>query len=217
MIHPQYVAKCISDIAKDDAIFSCDVGTPTIWSARYLKMNGKRRLLGSFNHGSMANALAQSIGAQVTFPQRQIVALCGDGGFTMLMGDLITLSQMNLPVKVVIFNNGALDFVELEMKSAGFLNFGTDLKNPNFEAMANAMGIYAKRVTSSSELKDSLHDAFSHQGPALIDVVTNRFELELPPKISASQAKGFSMYVLKALLDGRGKDIVEVTKTNLWR
>jgi pyruvate dehydrogenase (quinone) len=180
-------------------------------------MNGKRRLLGSFNHGSMANTLAQSIGAKVTFPQRQVVDLCRDGGFTMLMGDLITLSQKNLPFKVVIFNNGAQDFVELEMKSVGFLNYGTDLKHPNFAAMANAIGIYAKRVSNPADLKGAFEDVFSHPGPALLDVVTNRFELAIPPEINASKVKGFSLYVLKSLIDGCGEDILEVTTTNLWR
>ena len=217
LIHPQYVAKCVSEIADEDAIFSCDVGTATIWAARYLKMNGKRRLLGSFNHGSMANALSQAIGAQAAFPNRQAVAMCGDGGFTMLMGDFITLAQMGLPVKVVIFNNGTLGFVELEMKAGGFLNFGTDLKNPDFAAMSNAMGIYGKRVEHSNELEEALHSAFSHKGPALVDVVTNRMELAMPPEISAEQIKGFSLYMSRAIIDGRGAEVIELVKSNLWR
>lgn len=217
LIHPQYLAKCVSDLASEDTIFSCDVGTPTVWAARYLKMNGKRRLLGSFNHGSMANALAQSIGAQIAFPDRQVIALCGDGGFTMLMGDLITLSQSKLPVKVIIFNNGVLGFVELEMKAGGFLNFGTDLKNPDFGAMATAMGIYGKRVTDPGDLDAALQEAFAHPGPAVIDVVTNRMELAMPPAIKAEQIKGFSLYTAKAIMDGRGAEVFELVKTNLWR
>lgn len=217
LIHPQYLAKCVSQIAEDDAIFSCDVGTATVWAARYVKMNGKRQLLGSFNHGSMANALSQSIGAQATFPSRQVIALCGDGGLTMLMGDLITLTQMNLPVKVIIFNNGALDFVELEMKSAGFLTFGTDLKNPNFADMANAMGIYGKRVENAADLETTLKDVLSHPGPAILDVVTNRLELAMPPTIQAEQVKGFSLYLLKAIMSGRGTEVMEMAKSNLWR
>ncbi|MDQ5883965.1 MAG: hypothetical protein QG556_302 [Pseudomonadota bacterium] len=216
-IHPQYLAKCVSDCAKEDTIFSCDVGTATVWTARYVKMNGKRRLLGSFNHGSMANALSQAIGAQATFPNRQVVALCGDGGFSMLMGDFITLAQLNLPVKVIVFNNGALDFVELEMKSAGFMTFGTDLKNPNFADMSNAMGIHAKRVEDASALESALQNVLSHPGPALLDVVTNRLELAMPPAIQIEQAKGFSLYVMKALLDGRGKEVLDMATTNLWR
>lgn len=217
LIHPQYVAKCVSEIAAEDTIFSCDVGTPTVWAARYLKMNGKRRLLGSFNHGTMANALSQAIGAQATFPDREVVALCGDGGFTMLMGDFITLAQCKLPIKVIIFNNGVLGFVELEMKAGGFLNFGTDLQNPDFGAMANAMGIYGKRVTDPGDLAGALRDAFAHPGPALIDVVTNRMELAMPPAIKAEQIKGFSLYTAKAIMDGRGAEVFELAKTNLWR
>ncbi len=217
LIHPQYVAKCISDLATEDAVFCCDVGTPSVWAARYLQMNGKRRLLGSFNHGSMANALSQAIGAQTAFPKRQTIAMCGDGGFTMLMGDFITLAQMGLPVKVVIFNNGTLGFVELEMKAAGFLNFGTDLKNPDFAAMANAIGIYGKRVVNSNELEDALQSAFAHKGPVLVDVVTNRMELAMPPAITAEQIKGFSLYMTKAIMDGRGSEVIELAKSNLWR
>ncbi len=217
LIHPQYLAKCVSEIATDDAIFSCDVGTPTVWAARYLKMNGKRRLLGSFNHGTMANALSQCIGAQATFPNRQIVSLCGDGGFTMLMGDFITLAQSKLPIKVIIFNNGVLGFVELEMKAGGFLDFGTDLQNPDFAAMANAMGIYGKRVTDPGDLVTVLRDAFAHPGPALIDVVTNRMELAMPPTITSEQIKGFSLYTTKAIMDGRGAEVFELAKSNLWR
>ncbi len=140
-IHPQYLAKMLSDAAAEDAVFTCDVGMCTVWAARYLKMNGKRRLLGSFNHGSMANAMPQAIGAQAAFPGRQVISLSGDGGFTMLMGDLLTLTQMELPVKVVVFHNSKLSMVDLEMKSAGYLPTGVDLKNPNFAKMAEAVGI----------------------------------------------------------------------------
>src|SRR5262249_10902665 len=140
-IHPQQVAKALSHHAAEDAIFTCDVGLPTVWAARYLRMNGKRRLLGSFWHGSMANAMAQSIGAQAAFPGRQVVAMSGDGGFAMLMGDVLTLTQRSLPVKIVVFNNSSLGFVELEQKATGFLDHGTTLVNPNFAAMANAIGV----------------------------------------------------------------------------
>jgi pyruvate dehydrogenase (quinone) len=181
VIHPQYVAKVVDQLATEDAVFTCDVGTPTIWAARYLTMNGKRRLLGSFSHGSMANALPQAIGAQSAFPGRQVVSLSGDGGLAMLMGDLLTLKQLNLPVNVVVFNNGALAFIELEMKAAGILNFATDLHNPNFAEVAMAIGLFGARVESPEELGGALKDAFAHDGPALIDVVTNRQELSMPP------------------------------------
>ncbi len=216
-IHPQHLARLVSETAKEDTIFTCDVGTPTVWAARYLKMNGKRRLIGSFNHGSMANALAQAIGAQASHPDREVVALCGDGGFAMLMGDFITLTQQKLPVKVVIFNNGTLGFVEMEMKANGFLNTGTDLINPNFAKMAEAMGIYAIRVEDPNELEDALKKAFAHKGPVLVDVVTNRMELVMPPKVKMQEVKGFNLYLLKAIIDGRGTDVVDLAKTNLWR
>ncbi|MCW5588706.1 MAG: ubiquinone-dependent pyruvate dehydrogenase [Legionellales bacterium] len=216
-IHPQYAMKAISETAQDDAIFSCDVGTVTLWAARYLKMNGKRRLLGSFNHGSMANALSQAIGAKAAFPNRQVVALCGDGGFAMLMGDILTLMQMKLPIKVIIFNNGSLGFVELEMKASGLLDFGTDLQNPNFAQMAQAMGIEGIRVEDPSEVYPALETALKTPTPAVIDIVTNRSELAMPPKITGEQIKGFSLYLTKAILNGRGDEILELVKTNLWR
>ncbi len=217
LIHPQYLAKSVSELAAKDAIFTCDVGTPTVWAARYLKMNGKRRLLGSFNHGTMANALSQAIGAQATFPERQTIALCGDGGLSMLLGDFLTLGQMNLCVKVIVFNNGCLGFVDLEMKASGFLSFGTDLHNPDFAKMANSMGIYAQRVEDSNQLEGRLSDVLAHPGPALLDVVTNSLELVLPPSLKAEQVKGFSLYLLKAIMDGRGSEVLELTKSNLWR
>jgi pyruvate dehydrogenase (quinone) len=216
-IRPQHLAHAISEAAKDDAVFTCDVGTPTVWAARYLKMNGKRRLIGSFNHGSMANALAQAIGAQSAYPGRQVVAMCGDGGFSMLMGDLITLTQQHLPIKVIIFNNSSLGFVELEMKANGFLNEGTDLVNPDFAAMAKAMGIHGQRVEEPEELEEALKQAFEHDGPAVLDVVTNRLELILPPKIELQQVTGFSLYLLKAIIDGRGTEVIDLAKTGLWR
>ena len=145
-IHPQYVAKLIDEMASPEAIFTCDVGTPTIWAARYLHMNGKRRLIGSFTHGSMANALPQAIGAQKTFPDRQVICLSGDGGFSMLMGDFISLKQLKLPIKVVVFNNSSLSFVELEMKAAGFLAHATDLIDTDFSKLAEAVGILGLRA-----------------------------------------------------------------------
>jgi pyruvate dehydrogenase (quinone) len=216
-IHPQYIAKVVNQLASEDTVFTCDVGTPTIWAARYLTMNGKRRLLGSFNHGSMANALPQAIGAQAAFPRRQVVSLSGDGGLAMLMGDLLTLKQLNLPVKVVVFNNGALAFIELEMKAAGILDFGTDLSNPNFAEVAKAMGLFGARVEYPEELGGALKEAFAHDGPALIDVVSNRQELSMPPTIELKQALGFSLWMARAVLNGRGDEIIDMAKTNLIR
>ncbi|KAG4078614.1 hypothetical protein HA402_008978 [Bradysia odoriphaga] len=216
-IHPQYLAQQISNSATDDAIFTCDVGTPTVWAARYLQMNGKRRLLGSFNHGSMANAMPQAIGAQATEPDKQVIAMCGDGGFTMLMGDFLSLAQLQLPVKVVVFNNSVLGFVAMEMKAGGYLTDGTDLHNPDFAAIANAAGIKGIRVEKASELDAALQELLAHPGPALLDVVTAKQELAMPPQIKFEQAKGFSLYMLRAIINGRGDEVVELAKTNWLR
>jgi pyruvate dehydrogenase (quinone) len=216
-IHPQYLTKMLSDAAADDAIFTCDVGMSTVWAARYLKMNGKRRLLGSFNHGSMANAMPQAIGAQAAFPGRQVISLSGDGGFTMLMGDLLTLTQMDLPVKIVVFDNSKLSMVDMEMASGGYLPIGTDLKNPNFAKMAEAIGIQGIRVEDPADLEQGVKRALAHPGPALLDVMTNPEELSMPPKITLDQAYGFSLFMLKAVLSGRGSEVVELAKTNLFR
>jgi pyruvate dehydrogenase (quinone) len=217
LIHPQQVAKAVSDHAAEDAVFTCDVGLPTVWAARYLTMNGKRRLVGSFWHGSMANAMAQGIGAQAAFPGRQVVSLSGDGGFTMLMGDFLTLSQHRLPLKVVVFNNGALGFIELEQKSTGFLTFGTELQNPNFAAMAEAIGMRGIRLEDPAEVGEGIAAALAHDGPVLVDAVVNRTELAMPPSITLEMAKGFTLYMVKALISGRGDEIVDLAKTNLWR
>jgi len=183
-IHPQQIAKAISDHAADDAVFTCDVGLPTVWAARYLAMNGKRRLLGSFWHGSMANAMAQTIGAQSGFPGRQVISLSGDGGFAMLMGDFLSLAQLRLPVKVVVFNNGVLGFIELEQKSTGFLATGTELQNPNFAAMAEAVGVRGVRLEDPGEVESGIAAALAHDGPVLVDAVVNRTELAMPPAVT---------------------------------
>lgn len=214
-IHPQYLTKVLSDAAAEDAVFTFDVGTPTIWAARYLKMNGRRRLVGSLSHGSMANAMAQAIGIQAAQPDRQVVSLSGDGGFTMLMGDLITLKQQRLPVKVVVFNNGVLGFVSMEMKAGGFVDAGTDLENPDFAATARAMGIHARRVEDPGELPQAASEMLAHDGPALLDVVTAKNELSMPPTISAEQVKGFSLWVLRAVMSGHGREVIDLATTNL--
>jgi pyruvate dehydrogenase (quinone) len=216
-IHPQYVAKIVNDVAAHDAIFTCDVGTPTLWAARYLQMNGSRRLLGSFSHASMANALPQAIGAQEVFPKRQVICLSGDGGFTMLMGDFLSLKQLNLPVKIVVFNNGALSFVELEMKAAGLLPHGTGLVDTDFSKMAEAAGILGLRAELPEQVKPMLSQALEHNGPALVDVVVNRQELLIPPTIKLAEIRGFTLYMIKAVLSGRGDEVVDLAKTNLFR
>jgi pyruvate dehydrogenase (quinone) len=217
LLHPQQVAKAISDQAAADAVFTCDVGLPTVWAARYLTMNGKRRLLGSFWHGSMANAMAQAIGAQAAFPKRQVISLSGDGGFTMLMGDFLSLAQLRLPVKVVVFNNGSLGFIELEQKSTGFLPTGTELQNPNFAAMADAVGIRGIRLEDAADVEAGIAAALAHDGPILIDAVVNRTELAMPPSITTEMAKGFTLYMVKAVLSGRADELIDLAKSNLWR
>ena len=214
-IHPQYLTRVLDELAAEDAVFTCDVGTPTIWAARYLHMNGKRRLLGSFNHGSMANALPQAIGAQVSFPGRQVISMSGDGGLSMLMGDLLSLSQLNLPVKLIVFNNSSLAFVELEMKAAGVLDFGTGLRNPNFAKMAEAAGILGLRAETPEQVRPILEQALRHDGPVLVDAIVSRQELSMPPSITVDQIKGFSLFMIKAVLDGRGSEIIDLAKVNL--
>jgi pyruvate dehydrogenase (quinone) len=214
-LHPQAVAAAVDRLASQDAVFTADVGTPCIWAARYLRMNGSRRLVGSFNHGSMANALPHAIGCQASQPGRQVVALSGDGGVAMLLGELITLRQQHLPVKVVVFNNGALSFVELEMKAAGIVTYGTELDNPDFAGIARAVGLFGARVEKAGELDDALRAAFEHDGAALVEVLTDRYELALPPKISYGELKGFTLYATRTILSGGGDELVELTKSNL--
>ena len=215
-IHPQYVAKVINELAAKDAIFTCDVGTPTIWAARYLAMNGKRRLLGSFSHGSMASALPQAIGAQLVYPDRQVVTLSGDGGLAMLMGDLLSLRQLNLPVKLIVFDNSALGFVELEMKAAGILDFATELHNPDFAKMAEAAGVLGLKANAPEQVRPMLAQALCHPGPALVEVVVNRQELIVPPSVKLDQVMGFSLFMMKAVINGRGNEVIDLLKTNLF-
>lgn len=216
-IHPQYLARMIDETAAGDAVFTCDVGETTVWAARYLHLKGTRRLVGSLLHGSMANAMPQALGIQAAFPGRQVVSMSGDGGFTMLMGDIISATQLGLPVKIVVFNNGLLGFVDMEMKAAGFLPFGTDLHNPDFAAVAGALGILGIRVEDPADVRPALERAFAHDGPALVDVVTDRQELVMPPEIRAEQAVGFSLYAARAIMNGRGDEILQLARKTLFR
>lgn len=217
LIHPQYLARLISEQATDDAIFTCDVGTPTVWAARYLKMNGQRRLIGSFNHGSMANAMSQAMGAQALDRSRQVIAMCGDGGFSMLMGDLLSLKQHNLPVKIIIFNNRSLGFVAMEMKASGNLSDDTDLENPSFAAIAEATGIKGIHVDKPDNLSAALAETLNYPGAVVLEVDTAKQELAMPPQVKLEHAKGFSLYMMKAVINGRGDEIVELGKTNWFR
>ena len=217
LIHPQAVTRVVSELAADDAIFTCDVGTPIAWTARYLKVNGKRRIVGSFNHGSMANAMLHAIGAQVASPGKQVISFSGDGGFSMMMGEFLTLLQLNLPVKIILLNNGTLGFVELEMKANGFLDAGCDLHNPNFAAMAQAMGIKGIRVEDPSKLHAAVREALDHDGPALVDIVTPRQELIMPPTTTFEEAHKFGLFMIKAVLDGRASQLIDLAKVNMLR
>ncbi|WP_320782893.1 ubiquinone-dependent pyruvate dehydrogenase [Streptomyces sp. CRN 30] len=216
-IHPQFVASTLDRLADRDAVFTVDVGSPVVWAARYLTFNGRRRLLGSFNHGTMACALLQAVGAQAAFPGRQVVSLSGDGGLTMPLGELFTLRQNGLPAKIVVFNNGSLNFVELEMKAAGFVNYATELDNPQLAEVAAAIGLWSRRVERPGDLEDALKGAFAHQGPALVEVMTARQELSVPPAITVEQAKGFTLYAIRTVLDGRGGELLDLVSTNVAR
>ncbi|MEU6106827.1 pyruvate dehydrogenase [Streptomyces albidoflavus] len=214
-IHPEYVASVLDDLADDDTIFTVDTGMNNVWAARYITPNGKRRVIGSFSHGSMANALPQSIGAQLPERDRQVVAMAGDGGFSMLMGDFLTLVQLNLPVKVVLFNNSSLGMVELEMLVGGLPAFGTTNHNPDFAAVARACGAYGVRVEKPKQLAGALKDAFKHDGPALVDVVTDPNALSIPPKIKAEMVTGFALSASKMVLDGGVGKMLQMARSNL--
>ena len=215
-LRPEFVARTLDQLASQDAVFTCDVGTPTVWAARYLTMNGQRRLIGSFNHGSMACALPQSCGAQAIDRKRQVISMSGDGGLAMLMGELLTAKQNKLPIKVVVFNNGALAFVELEMKAAGYVNFGTDLDDPDFSQLASSCGFLGLRVNRAADLQTTMKQFLAHDGPALLDVKVQRQELSMPPTITVEQARGFGLYLLHAVLSDRGDEVLDLAKTNLF-
>lgn len=214
-MHPEPVAAALSEVAAPDAIFTADTGMCNVWSARYIKATKDRRLIGSFNHGSMANALPQAIGAQCAYPGRQVISMSGDGGFAMLMGDLLTLTQYNLPIKVLVFDNGALGMVKLEMETAGFPDYQTDLKNPNFAKLAEAVGLMGVRIENPTDLTSGLKKALEHPGPALIDVVTDPNALSIPSHADRSQAVGFALALGKMVLAGDLDEVVETVEGNI--
>jgi pyruvate dehydrogenase (quinone) len=213
-IHPEYLTRILSEQAADDAIFTTDVGTPSVWAARYIDIKKGRRLIGSFNHGSMASAMPQAIGAQTYYPNRQVISLSGDGGFAMLMGDILTIFQYDLPVKLIVYNNSSLGFVAMEMKVIGMPPFATDLKNPNFAKMAEAIGIKGIRVEQPEDVEAAIAAALAYPGPVLVDVVVNQTELSMPPKIDFEQAKGFGIYMLRQTLLGDGKEVWDTLSSN---
>ena len=215
-IHPEYVAATLDELASNEAVFTIDTGMCCVWAARYLHASKARRFLGSFNHGSMANALPQAIGAQVAYPNRQVISMSGDGGLAMLMGELLTLGQHQLPVKVVLFNNHTLGMVELEMEVAGYPHHGCELKNPNFAAMAEAIGIEGVRVEDPAQVRPALERVLGSTGPALLDVVTDPNVLAMPPKGTVAQAKGFALAMTKMIFAGEVDDVTDTVMSN-WR
>lgn len=217
LIHPQDLTVALNEVAADDAFFTADGGSPMVWLLRHIRANGKRRTLTSLVHGTMANAYPQAIGIQKAFPDRQVIAMCGDGGMTMLLGDLLTLKQEKVPVKVLVFNNGSLGFVEIEQKVEGLLDSFTDLDNPDFGKMAEAMGLWGQRVESHHELDSAMKEWLGHDGPALLDVKVNRMELVRPPKLAFNQVASTALYSAKAVFSGRMDDVVDLVKNNFWK
>jgi pyruvate dehydrogenase (quinone) len=213
-IHPEYISSLINELATDDAIFTVDTGMSCVWGARYINATGKRRMIGSFNHGSMANAMPQAIGAALACPGRQVIALCGDGGLSMLLGDLATITQYNLPIKIIVFNNRSLGMVKLEMEVAGLPDWQTDMHNPDFAMVAKAMGMKGITVTDPDEARQALIEGLIYKGPALINIMTDPNALAMPPKIEVGQVKGMALSMSKLMLSGRMDEVVDTIKAN---
>jgi pyruvate dehydrogenase (quinone) len=214
-IRPQYLASLIDQHADADAIFTADGGSPLVWLLRHITANGKRRTLTSLTHGTMANAMPQALGAKRAFPRRQVISLSGDGGLAMLMGDLLTAVQEKIPIKIAVFDNSALGFVELEMKIEGLLDAYTKLENPDFARVAKAIGFHARRVERAEALEGAVRDWLAEPGPALLDVVTSRLELVRPPTVQAAHIFGTGLYSAKAVLGGRAGDVWDLVTENL--
>lgn len=214
LIHPEFVAAKIDELAGDNAIFTVDTGMSCVWGARYINAKGTRKMLGSFNHGSMANAMPQAIGAQLACPERQVIALCGDGGLSMLLGDLATINQYQLPIKLIVFNNRSLGMVKLEMEVAGLPDWQTDMVNPDFALVAQAMGIKGITVKEPGQVVTALQEAFAHQGPVLVNVFTDPNALAMPPKIEFEQVKGMALSMTKLILDGKMDEVLDTVKAN---
>ncbi|WP_232492759.1 thiamine pyrophosphate-dependent enzyme [Novosphingobium kaempferiae] len=214
-IHPQYLAEVISRAAPVDAIYTADAGSPMVWCLRHVASTGSNRTVISLSHGTMANAMPQALGAKAAFPDRTVISLSGDGGLAIMLGDLLTAVQEKLPIKVAVFNNSALDFVEIEQKVEGLLDAYTDLLNPDFGRVAEAMGLWGRRVEKAQDLEAAVQAWLETPGPALLDVVTDRFELVMPPKIEAGQVAGMALYSAKAVLGGRGRDVAGMIRNLL--
>jgi pyruvate dehydrogenase (quinone) len=214
-IHPEYVAAVLDEVAADDAVFTVDTGMCNVWAARYLTPNGRRRVIGSFRHGSMANALPHAIGAQFAYPGRQVVSMSGDGGLSMLMGELLTVREHQVPVKVVVFNNGSLGMIRLEMMVAGYPPFQTDHGPVDYAAIAQASGLRSVRVEKPTDVREAFIDAFRDPRPVLVDVVTDPNALSIPPHITAAQVRGFALAATRTVLDGGVGKMIELARSNL--
>ncbi len=214
-LRPEMVATALSDLAADDAVFTVDTGMCNVWGARYLTMKPGRRILASFSHGSMANSMPQAIGAQVGSPDRQVVALCGDGGFSMLMGELLTAAGLDLPVKLMVFNNSTLGMVRAEMMVMGYQPWGTDVRNPDFGALATAAGLHGERVETAAEIRPAIERAFAHPGPALIDFVTDPRALAVPPHTTIEEVKGFGLTTGRLVFSGDFAEAWGQAKSNI--
>jgi len=215
LIHPQQLTRLLDRHADDDALFTADGGSPMVWALRHIRATGARRTLVSLLHGTMANAMPQALGLKKAFPERQVISLSGDGGLAMLLGDLLTAIQEDIPVKVVVYNNGSLGFVELEMKVEGLLDAYTDLQNPDFAKLAEVIGFKGWRVDRNEDLEAAVIAFLAHPGPALLDVKVNRAELVMPAQVTTSQVLGTALYAAKAILDGRARDVADLVETNL--
>jgi len=213
-IHPEFVAYHLDKIASDDAVFTVDTGMCCVWGARYIQATGKRRMIGSFNHGSMANAMPQAIGAALAFPGRQAVALCGDGGISMLLGDLATIKQYNLPIKIIVFNNHSLGMVKLEMEVAGLPDNETNMVNPDFALVAEAMGFKGITINDPADVETGLRNAFAHEGPVLVNVITDPNALAMPPRIELKQILGMTEAMGKLMLGGKMQEVLDTVKSN---
>jgi pyruvate dehydrogenase (quinone) len=214
LIHPEYVSHVLNELANDDAIFTVDTGMSCVWGARYLDATGKREMLGSWNHGSMANAMPQAIGAALARPGKQVIALCGDGGLSMLLGDLATIVQYKLPVKLMVFNNRSLGMVKLEMEVAGLPDWQTDMSNTNFAAVAESMGIKGISAHTPEEVKPAIAEALAFDGPVLVNILTDPNALAMPPKADFNQMKGFAVAMTKMMFNGKMDEVVAIIKSN---
>ena len=214
VISGTYLTTVIDRQANDDALFTGDDGTPVVWLHQLVKVNGKRRTFGSLLHGTMATALSAALGLQAAQPGRQVIAMCGDGGIAMLFGELMTTLQENLPIKIAVFDNGKLGFVEIEQKTEGLLPLYTDLKNPDFGRVADAMGLWGRTVSKAGELEQAVQEWLAQPGPALLNVKVAPMQLVMPPTIELDAAKGMALYTVRAVLHGRSGEVWEMVKEN---